>query len=358
MRFRIRYAQQIVGLFLIAAFLFFLGTLIFMGMNQRLFSRNYEYRSEFISAEGLSVGMSIRLRGFEIGKVKEIKLNETNRVDVTLSIYDTYLDKVRPNSVIELVTSPIGLGASLNFFPGNNLDDPLPEDSFIPSADTPLGKAILAQGLADKPTGDEAINRILAEVQPLLAEVRTLVGSLNTTVTTINQDLTQPNIDRVRGVTGEVFRLVRTVREITENINTLVAGIGSNAQAIAANLQEISSDLTATSEGLRDPRGLIPKLLDPKGSLATLLDDNNELYDHLLRTVQELNRTVNEVSRFGRFINQQQPTLVTLLEETRSAIRQTQDVLTGLANNPLLRGGIPERSPQQEALRSARDERF
>lgn len=358
MKFRIRFAQQIVGLFIIIAIVFLLGAIIFMGINQRLFSRNYLYRSEFRSADGLSVGMSIRLRGFEIGKVSEIRLNENNRVDVIISIYDSYLENVRPNSVIELVTSPIGLGASLNFFPGNNVDEPLPEDSFIPSADTPLGKAILAQGLADKPLGDEAISRILAEIQPLLVETRDLVSSLKTTVQLVNQDLGQPNIDRVQGVMGEVFRTVRNFNQISANINSLIAQIVPHTEGIMANLEQISGDLTMTSEGMRDPRGLIPKLLDPKGSIATLLDDKNELYNLILGMVRELNRAVTEVSRFSQFVNQQSPTLTTLLEETRTTIRQTQDVLVGLANNPLLRGGIPERLPQQETFRSSRDDRY
>ncbi len=358
MKFRIRFAQQIVGLFIILAVIFLLGALSFMGINQRLFSRNYVYRSEFRSAEGLSVGMSIRLRGFEIGKVSEIKLNDKNRVDVFLSIYDTFLEKVRPNSVIELLTSPIGLGASLNFFPGNNIDEPLPEDSFIPSADTPLGKAILSQGLADKPQGEETVTRILSEVQPLLAEVRGLVESLNATVRLVNRDLGQPNIDRVQGVMGEVFRTVRNINQISANIDSLLSQMVPRTDAIMANLEQISTDLTMTSEGLRDPRGLIPKLLDPKGSIATLLDDKNELYNMILSMIKELNKSVVELTRFSQFVNQQRPTLTSLLEETRTTIRQTQDVLTGLANNPLLRGGIPEQMAQQETFRSGRDDRY
>jgi phospholipid/cholesterol/gamma-HCH transport system substrate-binding protein len=358
MTFRIRFAQQIVGIFIILALTLFLSALIFMGFNQRLFSRNYLYRSEFRSAEGLSVGMSIKLRGFEIGKVQSISLNENNRVDVILSIYDTYLDKVRPNSVIELITSPIGLGASLNFFPGYNVEDPLPEQSFIPSADTPLGRAIISQGLADRPEGDEAISRILSEVQPLLASARELVNSMNVTVGILNRDLNQQDVNKVRGVTGEVFRTVSNLQKISSNINQLLEALTPYSQSILENLEKISTNLIATSEGLRDPRGLIPKLLDPKGSIATLLDDKNELYKIILNIMQELNKASREITQFSRLVNQQSPTIISLLEETRTTIRQTQDVLTGLSNNPLLRGGIPERAPQQEMFRSGRDENF
>lgn len=358
MRFRIRYAHQIVGLFVLVALILLFGTLIFMGINQRLFSRNYLYRSEFRSAEGLSLGMSIRLRGFEIGKVQSILLNENNRVDVILSIYDTYLDRVKPNSVVELVTSPLGLGASLNFLPGNNLEPPLPELSFIPSTDTPLGKAIIQQGLADRPEGDEALSRIVSGVQQLIVSVQELVEELTITAKTLNRDLSAPNVASVQGVTGEIFRTIANVQKISSNLEALLSQLSPRVNSLLASVAEIAQNLVITSEGLRDPRGLVPRLLDPKGSLATLLDDNNELYLMLQATLAELNRASREINRFSQFVSRQSPALAGLVEETRITIRQAQDVLEGLANNPLLRGGIPERPPTVETIRSARDDRY
>ena len=46
------------------------------------------------------------------------------------------------------------------------------------------------------------------------------------------------------------------------------------------------------------------------------------------------------------------PSIAVTIDEGRTAIKQAQDVLTGLKNNPLLKGGIPERrrpaAPQPE----------
>ncbi len=358
MQFRIRFAQQVVGIFIILAGIMLAGTLIFMGINQRLFSRNYSYRTEFKTAEGLSLGMSIRLRGFEIGKVGSITLNENNRVDVELSIYDTYLDKVKPNSVLELVTSPIGLGASLNFFPGNNVDESLTEGAFIPSSDTPLGKAIVQQGLVDKPEGDEAISKILAEIQPLLVEVRGVTTELNTLLAQVNADLAEPNSRNVDGVMGDVFRIIRNFETLTGSISSIMNEVNGRTASIMEDINAITTDFTATSEGLRDPTGIIPKLLDPKGSLATFLDDNNVLFNQVREIIAELNNAATEVTKFTQYVNRQTPTISGLMEETRTTLRQTQDVLTGLANNPLLKGGIPEQAPQRDTFRSTRDENY
>ena len=61
MKFRIRFADQLVGAFLLAAVLAVAVILVFVGINQRWFAKNYQFRSRFDSAGGLSVGMPIDL---------------------------------------------------------------------------------------------------------------------------------------------------------------------------------------------------------------------------------------------------------------------------------------------------------
>ena len=110
MKFRIRFVDQVVGIFVLIALAALVVILVLMGMNQRWFAKNYYYSSRFESASGLSIGMPITLKGFEIGKIDEITLNEENNVDVVFYIYDTFYEKVKPNSVLELATNPLGLG--------------------------------------------------------------------------------------------------------------------------------------------------------------------------------------------------------------------------------------------------------
>jgi phospholipid/cholesterol/gamma-HCH transport system substrate-binding protein len=106
MRFRIRFADKIVGIFILLAILGVAAALILLGLNQRWFARNYAYWSRFASAEGLSAGMPIKLKGFEIGRVDEIRLGRDNLVEMEFHVYDTYHDKVMPGSVLEKASSP------------------------------------------------------------------------------------------------------------------------------------------------------------------------------------------------------------------------------------------------------------
>ena len=127
MKFRIRCAQQVVGVFVLIAAVMLIVVLVSMGANQRWFARNYDYYSVFGSAQGLSVGMPIQFKGFEIGRITNIDLTEDDAVEVDFYIRDTFRDRVVPNSILELVSSPIGLGGGLVFRQGRSAGPPLEE---------------------------------------------------------------------------------------------------------------------------------------------------------------------------------------------------------------------------------------
>ncbi|HEQ71072.1 MAG TPA: MCE family protein, partial [Spirochaetia bacterium] len=108
MRFAIRFADKLVGLFVLVAIIGLLGVIIVLGANQRWFAKNYYFYTFFQSGKGISRGMPITFKGFEIGKVSSVEMNDKNEVVVHYYIYDTYYSKVKLNSVIELASSPLG----------------------------------------------------------------------------------------------------------------------------------------------------------------------------------------------------------------------------------------------------------
>jgi phospholipid/cholesterol/gamma-HCH transport system substrate-binding protein len=75
MKLRIRFAEQVVGAFVLLAIVGVGVILVFIGINQRWFARNYYFISRFASGDGLAVGMPIMLKGFEIGRVSRIRLD-------------------------------------------------------------------------------------------------------------------------------------------------------------------------------------------------------------------------------------------------------------------------------------------
>ncbi len=357
MRFRIRHADKVVGLFVLVAGLFFAGGIIFLGSNQRWFAKDVKFTTRFASAAGAAPGTAIMMRGFQVGKVRKVVLNDSNEVDAEFVIYDEYYSKVRENSILELVTSPIGLGTQLLFHPGKG-EVLMAPGSFMPLADSDAGRDLVDQGLVDIPLKDDSITRLLAGVNPL-------IENAGKTVVTINRTLTEVNRSLAGQSSGPLGSIVNNASDAVSHADKMVADISKQSKEIitkvnllADSLNTIGDNLASTTAAMRDPTGLVPRLLDAKGSIKTILDDKNALYDSISGSVAELQKSLKSVQEISSSLEGQMPTIAVTIDEGRTAIKQAQDVLTGLKNNPLLKGGIPARNEQQPLSQSLREGSF
>ncbi len=328
MKLRYRFANQVVGAFIILAVAITVALVVLMGANQRWFRRNYEYYSILPDARDVSSGMAVTFRGFTVGRVTDVTLNENNEVDLRFYIHEEYVEQVRRNSLIQIVSNPLG-GGEIIFHQGRAPTPPIPEGSEIPTYDSKQGLRLRADNEVIVLRTADPIAQILDQVDPILL-----------------------NLDRV----------LVNVAEITEELDSVLREDGGS---IAGDVAAITSNLRETTEALRDPTGIVPRLIDPQGSIATLLDDDDELYNQinaiiasLEQSVASVSATLEEVAGFANYLNESQPQISSLLEEGRETLDSGQDVLEGLRNNPLLRGGISEEAEQPTTFEGIRDNEF
>jgi phospholipid/cholesterol/gamma-HCH transport system substrate-binding protein len=350
MRFRIRYADKLVGIFVIVAALFLVVGIVLLGSNQRWFVKDISFVTRFQSAAGASPGTAIMMRGFQVGKVSKVTLNANNEVDGQIVIYREYYPKVKENSILELVTSPIGLGTQLLFHPGKS-DTLAAPGSFFPLADSEQGKDLIDQGLVDMPAKDDTITRLISNINPL-------VDNASKTIVTINRTLTEINRAIAGQSSGPLGSIVTDASHAVSSADVMVANLSRQSKDLLATVDAVAKNLEQTSEAIRDPTGLVPRLLDAKGSVKTILDDDNKLYDRISGSVAELEKTLKNVQAISDSLSAQMPSIAMTIDEGRAAIKQAQDVLTGLRNNPLLKGGIPARVELQSGSQSMREGDF
>ena len=364
MKLRYRFANQVVGVFVIAAVVLTVALIALMGANQRWFRRNYEYYASFDTAKDVSVGMPITFRGFTVGRVRSIRLTEHNDVDVVFTIHEEYVDKVTRDSLIQVVTNPLG-GGQILFHQGREQTPPLPEGSRIPTHDSAEGRQLRDQNRVIVLRDADPVALAIAQIDPILANVDRILVS----VAALTDELDRALRGQSSGPIGEALSgLERTVEDLQQTVtgaNRMIADTASQVTAVLDDVQLITSNLERTSEALADPTGLVKTLIDPQGSLATILDDDNRLYDEVIVIVESLDRSIrtldaslNEIGQFTAYLNTAQPQIMSLLEEGRQTITASQDVLQGLRNNPLIRGGIPEPGEQPTTFRGVRDEEF
>lgn len=343
MKFQIRFADQIVGLFIILAVMSIVFILVMMGINQRWFAKDYRFTSSFNSGNGLSVGMPITFKGFQIGSIDEIELLKNNKVKIKFHIFDTYYNKVRKNSVLQHAVSPIALVAGgMLFHPGKSTEL-IPELSFIPSTDSEEGKELIAKELVEIPPRDDAVLNIINNISPLLITTNTTLDSLN--------ELLIATTSTIEGeAEGPVGDIIEEIAVMVTMLNNAISTAMISVNKILADTSDMTSDLELT--------GLATRLLDPKGSIATLLDDDDELYRELFSIIAEITNTTEELTAFVKYINTTQPQISELLEGSREALVKGKDVLEGLSNNPLLRGGITGVTEQPTTFMSYGEEEF
>ncbi|MBN1524220.1 MAG: MCE family protein [Spirochaetales bacterium] len=324
MKFKIRFADKIVGLFIIVAIIGLLGIVFVLGANQRWFAKNWSYVARFQTAKGLTRGMGITYKGFEIGKVANVRLNSRNDVELLFYIFDEHRKKVTANSVIELASSP--LGSSLVFYPGITSLVPLPENSIIPAFGSDQGQAIIALGLADRPTrSDDSISAIISNIEGITGQFNELLKS---------------NAD-------ELDEMVKSLSATTVALNAALEGKGYGS--IGTIVNELAATIQNLEKLTREVDGLIPRLLDPTGETV---------YPAIVKILKDVETGIQKLKEFSEFISGQAPQISGLIEKSRTTLEMGQDVLEGLKNNPLISGGISEERTQPSTLKGFRDKEF
>lgn len=364
MKLRYRFANQVVGIFVVLAVALTVVLIILLGANQRWFRKNYYYHSEFTTASALSTGMPITFRGFTIGRLTDITLKDDNNVDVRFYIQEEYIDKVNEDSIIQLVTSPLG-GGQIIFHQGRLPTDPPPEESLIPTYNSKSGLRLREENRVIVLQSSDAIAQALGQVNPILSNVDLVLSNLVTLTSDINATLQGESSGPVGGILAGAEGAVAELRQTVVRVNRVLDDTTAQINSLLGDVEGITGNLQETTAALRDPTGVVPRLLDPKGSIASLLDDDNVLFDqitsiigNLETSIQSLQVSIGEVEQFTEYLNAAQPQISGILEEGRQTLDTSQDVIESLRNNPLLRGGIPEAQEQPNTFESIRDEEF
>jgi phospholipid/cholesterol/gamma-HCH transport system substrate-binding protein len=314
MKFRIKNADKIVGIFIIAALIGLVSIIIFLGINQRWFARNWHYYSIFHSASGLNRGMVITFKGFAIGKIDTVELNDENEVILKFYVFDEHHEKVNSNTVLELAVGP--LSSSLQLYPGKEGSIDLPEDSYVPSLDTEEGKRLVKLELVIMPEkSEDSLSSILASVDEIVS-----------------------NIDKIlNDHVDEIDEAVVAFSEFLVALNDAARGQGKGP---------LNTMFVSTAGTLRninyitgDPKGMLTKLLDPEVTAS-------------------IQRIVENLEEFSRYIRGTAPQITSILEKGHDALDEGRDVLEAIKNNPLLSGGVTEEREQPTTIKSFRDEAF
>jgi phospholipid/cholesterol/gamma-HCH transport system substrate-binding protein len=318
MKFKIRFADQIVGFLIIIILVILVFVIIMIGSKQRWFAKDYLFKTYLDSASGLGNNMVVQYKGFPIGNVKSFGLTDEDKVEVIFSIYDKYVSRVRQGSLVELMVSPIGLGNQFLFYPGLGTEL-LEEGDLVPVVNSPQAANFIKMGLARMPVRDDNITQILALVDGVLAQFN---GELLPELNVILHNLDDVLVEVKETVAGtDKTPLGRTLGGIDKLVNV-------NLEPILADIKKISGNLETLSA----------QLVEPDGMISTVLDTEGSVYKNLESSLQAVSGTLRNLEKTTAVLPAQVPGIVA---ELRDVLKSAEDVLTSLLNNPILKHGVP-----------------
>lgn len=311
MKFKIRFADQIVGFFSLLALAALIVFIFLLGASQNWFIKKNIYYAYFSSGAGFSVGMDVSYKGFSIGKIKDVKL-EGSDVRVEFYILGEYAEYVKENSLVELITSPIGLGSSFVFHPGKG-PELLPSNSEIYRIDSIAAREIIENKKIRLQTQEDSIGVLMKKVSGIMDNVNILLYNINGALSGRTDHQTP-------------------VKEIIKNLN------------------DITKNLSALTNTLNTDEGAVPALLGPG-----LTENVNEVVKNISIVSEELTSIAGNADVL---VDSAVPEVDSAMLRLNSVLLEVQDVLSGVKNNPLIKGGVPDRTKGKASTSQVRSGDF
>jgi phospholipid/cholesterol/gamma-HCH transport system substrate-binding protein len=376
-----------VGLLVASSLVVLMVFLFFIGAEQKIFARKYEYDVQLENVSGLAEGNPVRMSGVSIGVIKEIQLPRDPKqpnVQISLMVDRKYAERIRGDSRARMKKLGLLTGDSyIEITPGTLRFAELEPGSNIPAQRQTNVDQLITSGedLVDNLVQiSYSLKNILGRVdrgEGLIGELTSapetkqrLTDTFLTTLNKTNAALT--HMESGRGVVGKLIYDDKYAEQLTASIS----GAAQSIQLVASNLQRsfdsgegmlpallsdpagkkrvtelvenlrvTSANLAAFSGSFEKGEGLIPRLMNDKAYGDQALNEFTLLVAQLNETVRKIN---NSEGTAGKLISDP------------SVYESVNDILIGINESRLLRWlirnrqqtGIQKRYDQERAVPS------
>jgi phospholipid/cholesterol/gamma-HCH transport system substrate-binding protein len=253
--------------FLLAALLAMLAVAVAIAVRQGVFRQTTGYSFVTNSAQDIVKGQAVRIAGFRVGSVAEVKLKDDGQVAVNMEIDADYMRFITHDARVELHKDGLVGSATLEIMPGA-------DQSRLAPAQARLAFS-RADGLA------ALANQVRDEFIPILKDIKTITGTL---------------ADADKGLPGTLAR----IRESAEALNVLLAngnrqveGIGGTAIRVLGKAEQSLVHLGQTLEATNQR---LPGMLD---RTQQILDRTQQVVDHAEKIAAEAETSVPPILRDG-----------------------------------------------------------
>jgi len=286
-------------IFLLAIIFLVYGLKYLKGLN--VFQTNKPYYAIYDDIDGLQIGSSIRLNGFNVGMVNNIILNSDNNLVVTLNIDG--LDNIPENSICKIVNQDLMGTKGVSLILGQS-------NSFASSGDTLLGR--VENSLQDE---------VNAQILPLKNKAEGLIGSVDSLLTIVTAVLNKNTRNSLSNSIKSLDETFAILSKTMVKIDSMVYDNDARVSKVLSNLESITTNLNDSNSGIKP-------ILYNLSSISDTLSNAN--FGSLVNNINKISNNINSGSgSLTKLMNDEK--LYNNLEKSTSELAE---LIEDIKNNP------------------------
>lgn len=330
--------EKKVGFFFIVSLLV-LGVMLELGQRWNPMQKNISYRTFMTSSTGIRVGDPVRLAGVEVGKIKDISINDS-QVQIDFEVDPKTKIKTDTVATIRLTNLLGGQFLGLSF--GSPDAAVLPPGSTVKSREI-ANIDIIVDNVSDLTKDAKVLisdlnknqNEVMGKISAILDENR---GGLKGAIGNLNSITAK--MDRGDGSLAMLLNdktLYSNTSQMTANINRITSKIdkGEGTLGKLINDDTLYTDakgaMSSVNEGMKDVKEIAAKINKGQGTMGKLVNDDslyNEVRD-ASHNVKEITKKMNEgQGTLGKLVNDDK-----LYRDATIAIKKVEKAAEGLQDS-------------------------
>jgi len=277
----------LVGVFIFVGLLFLLGGILMVGNLHETFKKKMELVTVFDEVNGLQTGANVWLSGVKIGKVRDIKINPSRNVVVTLAIEEKAQQFILKDAQTKIGTDGL-IGNKVVVIYGGTANTPTVHDGDTLAVGTTVSTEDMMLKLGKN---NENLLAITADFKTISHKLTTKEGTIGKL---INDDAMYDNINSIavslNKATVKSEKVIASLNEYTSKLNRkgtlsndLVTDtiVFNSIKKSAVELQKMTKSANELMANLKDASA------NPNSAMGVLLHDEQSGAS-LKKTIQNL----------------------------------------------------------------------
>jgi phospholipid/cholesterol/gamma-HCH transport system substrate-binding protein len=328
---QLKWSQIKVGLVMTIAFVVLLIAVFFAGNIQNVFLKKGELKIKFRDVVGLRKGAPVWILGLEEGSVKNITLDPTYGVIVTIAVNKNALEFVRKDSRATILTMGLLGDKYIELSTGSPQAEPIrPAEvikgssemglrevmgQFIEKIDSLVTKIEGGQGTIAKLLNDPALyNNLLGATHSLSAFLENLKDSKGTLKLLIDD----PSVyKKMLAATSSIEEFSKRINESSGTLRRLIEdpSLYNKTLTVASQIEEFSR-----------------KLNESQGTLKKMIEDP-ALYENFNRDLKELSSILEKIDK-GEGVASALIQDKELARELKESVAELKELLKNIKDHP------------------------